>query len=163
MQIPPLKQIKQLPELLIYNKPGAHTYRMSTTLMPEVVGEMRAFPIIKNNEQVLWVDKLLIYPKRLGFGTKFLNFAEHLSRQCGCGGKISLQAGITVYDPTVPPHKFYRKYGFGSDNKRILRKIDRAIQNNTNLNFKTTPPITMYYPDKQKPSLIQKILTKLYL
>ena len=161
MYLPPIKQFNQLPELLIYNRPNTYLYKMSTTFMPRLVGEMRAYP--GENKEFLWIDLLHITQKRVGFGTKFLDFARHLSRQIGCGGNIRLQAGTTVYDPTRPPHEFYRKYGFGADNKKVLRKIDRAISSNTHLCYKTTPPIVMYYPDKQKQSLIQKILTKLYL
>ncbi len=163
MHIPPVKQTNQLPEVLIYHKPGTCAYRMTTTFMPRVVGEMRAYPIERNNKKSLWIDFLIIFQKRFGFGTKFLDFAQHLSRQTGCNGNISLKAGSTVYDPTKPPHEFYRKYGFGSENKKMLRKIDRAINSKTHLNYKKTPPIIMYFPDNEKPSLLQKLLTKLYL
>ena len=163
MYLPPIKQLKQLPEVLIYNRPNTNVYRMSTTCVPRLVGEMRAFPIERNNKKSLWINSLLIMQKRSGFGTKFLDFAQHLSRQTGCGGNISLCAGITIYDPTRTPHEFYRKYGFGSENKKILRKVDRAIAHKTPLNYKKTPPIIMYFPDNEKPSLLQKLLTKLYL
>ena len=163
MRIAPLKPIQQKPEILIYNPPGTPIYRMFTTFMPRVVGDMIAFPEQKGGNKYLWIDHLLVFQKRFGFGNKFLDFAQNLSRKMGCGGNIRLTAATTIYDPTRPPHEFYRKYGFGSNNKRTLRKIDRALKFNKHLNYKTTPKIEMYYPDNKKPSLIQKILTKLYL
>lgn len=172
MQIPqvklttPLKtvnQSKKLPDVLIYNTPNTNMYSMMTTFMPRLVGTMRAFPVKQGQDKYLWIDLLVIFQKRFGFGTEFLDFARNLSRQYGCEGNIRLKAGTTVYDPTTPPHAFYRKYGFGSDKKRTLRKVDRAIKDNKLLNYKTIPAIEMFYPDNKKQSFLQKLLTKLYL
>ncbi len=159
----PYKPLKQKPDVLIYNPPGTLIYRIITTSIPQAVGEMIAFPEQKSGDKYLWISHLFIFQKRHGYGTKFLNFARNLSHNMGCNGKLRLTAATTVYDPITPPHEFYRKYGFGTDQKKTLRKIDRAIMHNKPLSYKTTPPIEMFYPDNTKKSLLQKILTKLYL
>ncbi len=163
MQYPPLKYPKQLPPVLIYNPPGTPTYKMITTFMPRAVGDMAAFPVQQDKQKFLWIDYFIIIQRRFGFGEKFLKFAKNLSKELGCDGKIRLKAQTTIYDPINPPHKFYRKEGFGSDNTRMLRKIDRAIESNKQLDYRNTPAIEMYYPDDKKQGLLQKFLMKLHL
>ena len=164
-KIPP--KITEMPEVLIYNPPKTPIYKMSTTFMPREVGWMRAYPINENGKKSLWVDELVIKEKRRGYGTMFLDFARKLSERFECGGKLKLQAGITIFDPTRPPHPFYRKYGFTSDNKKVLRKVDRAIRYHKTLNYKKTPPIIMYYPPETSSKsclggIIKRILAKIH-
>ena len=147
-----IKPIKELPDIIIYHPQKTPLYKMATTFMPRQVGWMTAYPINENGQKSLWIDQLVIMAKRRGFGSRFLDFAGKLSSQSGCGGALKLESGITIFDPTRPPHEFYRKYGFTSDNKKVLRKIDRAIKYKKPLNYKKTPPIIMYYPEQKKKS-----------
>lgn len=150
---------------MIYNKKNTPVYRMGSTCFGNCVGEMVAFPSQRDNQKFLWIDLLLMFQKHAGFGTKFLNFAQILSKEYGCEGKLRLSASSTVYD-TKAPHVFYRKYGFGADDKKMLHKIDKAIKKNKTLSYTYTPELEMYYPDNETPkktNLFQKILKKLGL
>ena len=153
------RPVKQIPNILIYNTPHTPIYKMITTFMPRTVGEMIAYPKTKNKKKFLWIQHLLIFQKRSGFGTRFLNFAKNLSSEMGCNGDIRLKAAATIYDSITPPHEFYRKAGFGSDNRKILRRIDWVIKHNIHLNPELAPAIEMYYPDnKNKHCFFQKLI-----
>lgn len=150
---------QNIPTRLIYNPNGSDFYRMFNTKTGNVIGEMIAYPTIN---QDIFIDRLLIYrEKRQGNGTRFLNFAKNLSKKYGFKGRILVCAGTLAEDPFNPPHIFYRKYGFTSDNKKILNLIDKHINKNKQLNYRTTTNLMMYYnPEKiikRKKSLFDKI------
>ena len=164
MSILTTKPVTQVPNTLIYRLPNSYRYKMMSKDVLGTVGEMVAFPVRENNQKFLWIDFLAIYnANRLGFGTKFLNFAKNLSKKSGCEGNMKLEAGTTQYDLYREPHQFYRKYGFGSDDKKTLRKVDRANQYNKQLKYKDVPKTEMYYPETKPKSFLQKVLTKLGL
>ncbi len=147
----------KLPEVLIYNPCGTNLYQMVNTKEKKLVGRMIAHP---NINRQLEIDELTIFSrKRQGYGTKFLDFAKKLSRQYGYEGNMVLNASTTPYDPHNPPHIFYRKYGFTSDNKKMLKKIDKCIKKGRQLDYYTTPNLIMYYPDNHpaKLTVLQKI------
>lgn len=147
----------KLPEVLIYNPCGTNLYQMVNTKEKKLVGRMIAHP---NINRQLEIDELTIFSrKRQGYGTKFLDFAKKLSRKYGYEGNMVLNASTTPYDPHNPPHIFYRKYGFTSDNKKMLKKIDKCIKKGRQLDYYTTPNLIMYYPDNHpaKLTVLQKI------
>ncbi len=147
----------KIPETLIYNPKGSNLYNMFNTKTGRCIGRMVAYP--KENKE-LEICELLIFSKpRQGYGTKFLDFAKDLSKKIGCGGRMSLTACTTPYDPHNPPHIFYRKYGFTSDNKKMIKKIDKCIRRKKQLNALYTPQLTMYYPDNtiKKPTFFERI------
>ena len=81
-----------------------------------------------------------------------MDFAKSLYGELGCEGKVVLDASTTPYDPHNPPHIFYRKNGFTSDDKKMLKKIDKHIKKGKQLDYKTTPAIRMYYPPDTPPA-----------
>ena len=150
--------LKEPPELLIYGfKQNQHNsgYKMVHTKTGNCVGEM-----IVHNQQFhyfrfetpgvdsLSIDYLKIFKRNQGFGTKFLNFAQSLSKKNGCNGNMHLISS-DCYDKETPPHIFYRKYGFDSNDKKKLNEIDKAIINGkkTQFNFDY---ICMFFPTKSK-------------
>ncbi len=147
----------KLPETFIYNPQGSNIYRMFNTKSKELIGEMIAYPNI--NRQLEIAELNIFRQKRQGYGTQFLNFAKKLSQTLGYQGNMSVIAGTTPFDPLNPAHIFYRKYGFTSDNKKIIKKIDKSIKKGKQLNHYTTPAIKMYYPDTtcHKLSFYKKI------
>ena len=159
-----VKPIKELPNVVIYNPMNTSVYNMGSPYFGNFLGEMVAYPIEENNKKTLWIEHLLMFQRRSGFGTMFLDFAQQLSRQLGCGGKLLLLAASTIYE-TKAPHAFYRKYGFGSDDKKVLKLIDKSIKRKKSLSYTYTPEIEMYYPDDKpkKINFLQKILKKLGL
>ena len=144
------KPVKKLPEVLFYSRPSTNSYTMISTKNPEILGHMRAF--VSNyhfKDPYLFVHQLVIFKnKRQGYGTKFLDFAKNLSKKSGCGGRVRLIATTTAYDPRNPPHLFYRKNGFSSNNKKFIAKMDRYIRKNKQLDYRTTHRLEMYYPEE---------------
>ena len=145
------------PDILIYNPQGTNLYQMIRTRDKKVLGRMIVHP---NINRQLEIDELTIYTqKRQGYGTRFLDYAKKLSQEYGYGGNLVLNASTTPYDPHNPPHIFYRKYGFTSDNKKMIKKIDKCIRRKKQLNALYTPQLTMYYPDNtiKKPTFFERI------
>ncbi len=152
MTIPTLlqKPINQMSRFLIYNPVSTNRYNMLDLFNSKYAGFMIARPIQGNGEDALFVDLLVVQQQRVGIGTKFIEFAKNLSKKLGCEGRILLEADKTVYDPHNPPHIFYRKNGFTCDDKKMLKKIDKCIKRNKQLNYLKTPSLVMYYPEKAK-------------
>ncbi len=135
----------KIPEVLIYNPSGTNLYQMINIKDKKLVGRMIAHP---NINRQLEIDELTILGRfRQGYGTKFLNFAKRLSCEYGYDGNMILNACTTPYDPHNPPHIFYRKYGFTSNNKKMIKKIDNYIKKGKQLNAYQALPLIMYYPD----------------
>lgn len=147
----------KIPEVLIYNPRGTYLYKMFNTKDSKYLGKMVAYPNI--NKQLNISELIIFTQRRQGLGTKFLNLAKNLSKECGCEGRMILDASTTPYDPHNPPHIFYRKYGFTSDNKKFIKKIDKHIQKDKQLNYMSAQPLTMYYPDEspRKITIFRKI------
>lgn len=164
MKIPVVKTLplKKLPDILFYQEKGTPFYKMIDVKRCKNVGFMEAAPIVFNKQNVFYIKWLLIFQKRQNFGTKFLDFASNISKQSGCDGKLLVKAATTVFDPHNPPHIFYRKYGFTCSNKKLLKKIDKHIKNNKQLNYRQTPPVDMFYPGSafDKKSLWQRLKDK---
>ncbi|MBR5555357.1 GNAT family N-acetyltransferase [bacterium] len=162
------KPLKKIPQILISNPMNGPTYKMYDLKSNRIVGRMIAHPFCSRfgEENTLFIRSLIISQQRKGFGTKFLDFATHLSKEKGLGGRLELLAATTNADPLNPPHIFYRKYGFTTDDKKLLKKIDRYIRLKKQLSYKTTPPRYMYYrPEdigKAKISIIEKFKAFFY-
>jgi len=139
----------KLPEYLIYNPKNSHIYRMFNTKSGKHTGTMYAFPSYLN--QTFIVHELLVNKnyRRQGIGTAFLNFAKRLSFLHGYEGRMRVCATTLPFDPVNPPHIFYRKYGFTTDNKERLKTIDQAIKKGKQLDPKTTFPLFMDYPGEK--------------
>ena len=136
-----LTKPRQIPDVLFYS-PAKDCYRMLDIKRNAYIGEMT---VEKRRE--LYIDSLNIKSseRRKGYGTKFLNFAKNLSKRMGLGGDMRLMAGPTTDGGGVPPHVFYRKYGFTSDDKEILNRVDNAIKTGEKLDIENAPIIYMYY------------------
>ena len=150
MTIPTLLQrpIKQMPSVLIYNPAGTAFYKMFNVNNSRYAGLMLARPVKDGGKDVLFIYLLIACQKRVGIGTKFIEFAKNLSKKLGCEGRIVLEADKTTFDPHNPPHIFYRKNGFTSDNKKMIKVIDKYIKEGKQLSYKCTPPLKMYYPEQ---------------
>ena len=142
LKFPPIKQ--KIPSVLFYNQKNTQNY-FAISPNKGVVGN---FSLNKRNE--MFITHLFVSPEERGkkIGTKILNFVEQLSKKEGLEGKIRVLASILDKKSMKPPHIFYRKYGFTSDDKIALSQIDKYIANNQPLPqlFK---PIYMYYVPKK--------------
>lgn len=150
------KPVKMLPRQIIYSPQGSNIYHMISN--GEYAGYMVGAPTIN---QFFYIYNLLIFnQKRQGLGTKFLDYAQKLSRDFGCEGRIELTASTLSADPQTPPHQFYRKYGFSAYDKKTLKKIDKSIRVGKKLNWWEVGDTDMYYPSNDKipkPGLIFKL------
>ena len=161
-----IKPLRTLPEVLIYKMPDTFysgEYRMINTKTGKFVGEMITSNL-KLEKKYLGIAILNIFKKRQGYGTRFLNFAKKLSQEQGAEGRLILKATTMPQDPHNPPHIFYRKFGFTTEDKKQLKKIDRHIKKNKQLNWLETPNLIMTYPDTtpKKKGLLENIKEKLY-
>ena len=134
----------KIPNTLFYNPAKSNTYKMIDLKKGSLIGEMSA---VKRKD--LYLQSLYINPeyRRQGYGNKFLDFAVNLSEKFGLEGNLRLLAGLTNKDLKNPPHIFYRKYGFTSRDKKILKYIDKCIKKERQAS-PLTDPIYMYYQKK---------------
>lgn len=149
-----------LPRTLIYNPPNTEIFRMIRTKNPKQVGHMSLYSGKKDDKDYFFIGLLLIFNKREGYGTEFINFAKNYSKQNNCNGRLILKADATVADPHNAPHVFYRKQGFTSDDKKAIKNIDKHIRKNKELDPHKTPALIMYYdPDlkEEKLTFFEKI------
>ena len=58
---------------------------------------------------------------------------------------MRVMAAALMEGDFIPPHIFYRKYGFTTDNKEILNKIDNCIKEKKQLTIKDAPITYMTY------------------
>ena len=153
-----------LPRTLIYNTPGSSVYRMFNTQNHRQVAHMEAFPYKKNGKKFFFIGILMAFDKKQGYGSDFINFAKQHSKSLGCAGRVMLKADTICADPHTPPHIFYRKHGFTSDDKVALAKIDRHIEKNIVLLPENIDELTMYYEPnirEEKQPFFKRIVTKI--
>lgn len=137
-----IKRLNRIQGIIFYNPPKTNYYRMFDLRKSAYIGEMS---VIKRND--LYIESLDIKPnyRRKGFGRKFLDFAVDLSKKMGLNGNLRVMAGLTESDLKNAPHIFYRKYGFTTDNKKVLNKIDEFIKQHKQPEPYDLPLTIMYY------------------
>ena len=153
-------KIQELPRTLIYNKLKSSLYTMVTTQDPRIVGTMWASPRVIDKKNFFEIILLVIDERRKGFGSDFVNLAKNLSWEKGCDGRIFLTSDLNFFESKIPPHIFYRKQGFTSNDKEYLKKIDQFIKEGREMTYKDNKCIYMYYePPKEK--FIQKLFKRI--
>lgn len=153
-------KIQELPRTLIYNKSKSSLYTMMTTQNPRIVGTMWASPKKIDNKNFFEIILLVIDERRKGFGKEFINFAKNRSYQKNCEGRVFLTSDINVFESRKPPHIFYRKQGFTSNDKAYLKKIDQFIKEGKEMTYKDNKCIYMYY-EPPKENFIQKLIKRI--
>ena len=151
-------KIQPLPRTLIWDTKLAHQdfYKMFTTKNPRVVGIMSADNSKIGQKDYYHILFLFIKEQRQGYGKDFIDFAKNISKEKGCDGRLFLLADKEVYGAKKPPHIFYRKQGFTTNDKKYLKYIDKFIRENKEMENKDSKPIYMYY-DPNKRGLLQRI------
>lgn len=142
------KPITKLPSLIIYPIKSKNLYRMIDIKNNCIDGEMIAFPAKRNFfQKELWIDALAmrIAHRNQGLGTKMLHFAQCLSEKLGFKGRLGVCAATIEQTSHIPPHKFYRKYGFKPKDKNFKKYLDSCIQNGIELDYHTIPPVKMHF------------------
>ena len=127
---------------ILFLEPTKNCYHMLDTKRGVIVGKMSV-----QERQDLYIEFFDINPneRRKGYGTIFLNFAKTLSEKLGLGGNLRVLAGATESGKEIPPHVFYRKNGFTTDNKKVLDRVDNAIRTGEKLDIISAPPVYMYF------------------
>lgn len=159
-----IKPIQQLPEILFYNPKYSNCYRMLNTKNSKYIGEMVAYPYGKIKDEDLYIKSINILPeyRKQGFGTKFLDFAQSLSKQFGFNGKLSATATTLITDYRNPPHLFLRKYGFGAEDSATNRKFDKLISKGVQLKKKESYACNMFYPTKPlEPTFLELCISNI--
>lgn len=155
----------KIPNILFYNPKYTNNFRMIDVKKTRYIGEMIAYPYELKNDKFLYIKRLHIKPqfKRQGYGSKFIDFAKNLSKNLGFNKKLQVTAATLEHDPQTPPHVFYRKQGFGSDDRNALKNIDRHIRNNRQLDYRKTPALNMHYPAEEiKLNFWERCIEKIY-
>lgn len=166
MSIYTSKTIQKMPDILLY-KLTDNVYRIiNTKNAPNAIhaGDIKISTEMRNRyQEELWIDALILNSnqRNQGIGTKILKFAENLSKQMGLNGRLGVRAATLDFTSDTPPHKFYRKFGFGSDDKKMNKFIDEFIECDEKLDFLKMPPVEMHYTPKNQP-LKQKFLDWFY-
>lgn len=168
-----IRPIRKIPDVLIYKVPQApkiigyiyrksgnpELYRMIDTRTGHYVGEMlgdmvvhdknihQEFYPIKTPYQSYYIAELNIEERGKGYGSKFVEFAKNLSKQSGGSGRVHLLAS-RLYDREHPPHIFYRKLGFTSNDKFMNNYIDDCINLNIPIEPEIANNLNMYLPIK---------------
>ena len=130
---------------IVQNQDNNCKYSMIEKKTGNIVGTM--YTSIRKD--FMFIDELHIAKESRGkgFGTKFLDFAQKLSKNLGCNGDLAVLAA-PLEDSDFAPHIFYRKYGFTTKNKNILEFIDYCIKNGLKMD-KLFPPVYMNYIKKR--------------
>ncbi len=136
--------------------PNYTLYKQFATKDPRVVGIMFADSTKIDRKNYFHILLLYVKEQGKGFGKEFIEFAKNRSKQLDCEGRVFLMADKGVYGSTTPPHIFYRKQGFTSNDKAYLKIIDRFIKENKKMENKDSKALYMYY-DPNKRSLLQRI------
>lgn len=146
------KPIKKMPEVLIYNVPNTGRYNMFSSKEGRrgFVGVMDLSVDNFKGQDALKIVDLLIFEREKGYGSYFINFAKALSRKF-FGGRVFLEASTLPIDPFAPPHVFYRKHGFTTDNEKVLKKIDQSLKKQKQLSYFDAPNTIMYFPSEEAP------------
>lgn len=131
-------------DLLFYKQPSTKNYKVFNQTKG-IIGE---FTVEKRNE--MFINNLFVTPsnRRNNLGTQILNFIKILSKQNGLDGKMRVLASLLGNETKNPPHIFYRKYGFTSDDKKALTEIDKHIKNKHQLPSSFKPMFMYYIPPK---------------
>ena len=133
----------KMPDVLIYSS-SPHQKYMIDTNSQKVVGRM----YIDARIGFAKILELIIdsSERNKGYGKKFLDFAQIYSKEHNCGGNLKVDAG-QLSDLDLPPHLFYRKYGFSCDDKAVLADLDKHIKENKPLP-NLYPMTPMYFISK---------------
>jgi len=165
------RPIGKLPEVLIYKVPQPPAiigytyrktgkpalYRMADTRTGQYVGEMigevvehdksikHTFYPIKTPYKSFYIAELQIEEQSRGYGNKFIEFAKNLSRQFGGNGRVHLVAS-RIFDRQRPPHVFYKKCGFISNNSFMNDYMDSCISSKIQLEPEFADNLNMFLP-----------------
>ena len=144
-------------DLSINRTSAVNIHRMFDTKTGQYVGEMITQPFKNISSSLIYpgetktkaleIVRLLVFQRRKGYGTKFINFAKNESNEYNCNNHLFLLAS-SLYDPQYPSHIFYRKQGFTSINKKMNKILDKCIAKNEKLN--NAENLIMYMPVKKE-------------
>lgn len=165
------RPIGKIPNILIYKCPKPpliigftyrhcgkpSLYRMADTKTGKYVGEMVASAVVHDKSihqnfypikmpyKSFYIADLQMKERFLGYGSKFIEFAKNMSKQLGCNGRVHLVAS-RIYDRYYPPHIFYKKHGFISNNKFMDDYLDNCISTKCQIEPGIADNLNMYLP-----------------
>lgn len=154
LKYPPLKP-KKIPDRFIWQTEDSfckdiHVFRMFTKgKKSSLVALMRCCKAGYEDPPSMIVTFLMSYDRGKGYGSEMLKFAEKLSRNIGCEGRLMLRASTSLL-PQKIPHIFYRKYGFTTNDSKEDKRLDMFIENQKDASYKDFSDMLMYYDPNKK-------------
>ena len=153
-----IRRIQKLPRELIYkcpeppkiigwtyrgNKNQPALYRMFDTKTGKYVGEMIGCPVLHDNSKV----RQIFYQKNEPYKSFYI-------------AELKMEERFLGYDRYSPPHIFYKKCGFVSNNKLMDAYLDNCIASGTQIESGIADNLNMYLPVGDKVEQIQTRFTK---
>ena len=142
----------KIPERLIYTNKGiSKIFSTKTGMQLGYIKTQKTqiksddfYPNYQGAES-LYIKYLEVIPfaRRQGIGTELIKFAKHLSRKNGAEGRIHCIAWNFEH-PGDAPHKFYKKQGFTTTDKKTNEAIDFAIKHDIPIPPRLTQGTPMY-------------------
>ena len=180
------KPLKEIPSRLMYQLPKKEkvyseinggeiyvdVYKMFDTRTKELVGTMKAAPIMYSNKNVVlysipepyksfYISSIKVEDKGVGHGSAFINLAKAESKINGCQGRVHLVAS-RIFSPNNPPHLFYRKKGFASESSYIDSTMDFFISMKKQLPLEYADNVAMYLPLKDVNVSLNSRISKIF-
>ncbi len=176
------KPLKKLPSELIIplqvekkswftgKKYTEYIYKMVDTFSKQEIACMSARPMryispfqsyypIRKPYKSFYIEYLESKFSGFGYGTALINIAKQESKRLGCDGRVNLIAS-RVFDPKRPPHIFYRKCGFTSNDSLMNFIMDETIFKGDKVEEFLYDNLKLYLPEKKnsKSTKLPKIL-----
>ena len=138
--MPPIKQVK-IPDRVLYK--SGEMYKMVSLKTGQYLGRIKLMP---KNDRLYIADMKSYFPedKKLRVGTSLINFAKCISKQHNFGGKLEV-ISHNLECGGKQPHKFYRKMGFSTHNKRLDKDLDFCMEYDIDIPYYMKQGTTMFW------------------
>ena len=138
--MPTIKPVK-ITDRVLYK--SGEMYKMASLKTGKYLGKIKLVP----KKDRLYIANLKSnFPenKKLRVGTSLIHFAKQISKQHNFGGKLEVISHNLEYGGKQP-HKFYRKMGFSTHNKRLDEDLDFCMEYDIDIPYYMQQGTTMFW------------------
>ena len=138
--MPPIKPVK-ITDRVLYK--SGEMYKMASLKTGKYLGKIKLVP---KKDRLYIADMKSNFPenKKLRVGTSLIHFAKQISKQHNFGGKLEV-ISHNLECGGKQPHKFYRKMGFSTHNKRLDEDIDFCMEYDIDIPYYMQQGTTMFW------------------
>lgn len=138
--MPPIKPVK-ITDRVLYK--SGEMYKMASLKTGKYLGKIKLVP---KKDRLYIADMKSNFPenKKLRVGTSLIHFAKQISKQHNFGGKLEVISHNLEYGGKQP-HKFYRKMGFSTHNKRLDEDLDFCMEYDIDIPYYMQQGTTMFW------------------